>query len=114
MLLEGATTTTAIYMEPHDVCSIIHYKYAKHVFGLTLTEMGRTETSAWILLEFMTGVLSCLVLLKVSCFWAPAGVKLQAAWSKPRAVQCWVFGGIGSQDLSCGLRQYSGISEFRS
>lgn len=87
---------------------------SKHVFGPALREMGRTDTSAWILLELVAEAPRCLVLLKVSCFWAHAGVKLEAAWSKPRVIQCWVFGGVGFQDLSCGLRQYLGISGFRS
>lgn len=72
------------YMEPHDVCSIVHidsYLYAQNIFAPALREIERSEISAWILLELMTEVPRCLVLLKESCFWAHAGV-----WSKLRAV----------------------------
>jgi len=74
--------------------------------------MARTEPSACILLEFVREISSYLALEKVSCFWTHA--ELHAAQSKLRVIQCRVFGGMGFQDLSWGLRPCLGISGFRS
>lgn len=87
MLLKEATATTAVSVEPHDVCSIVHCKDAP-----ALRQKSRKpETSAWILLEVVTEVPS-LVCLEVSCFWTRARVDFQVAWSELRTITlsvCW-------------------------